>query len=264
MRLVNGLIVLLALAPIHRGASADEFTDHVERALSLYKKGNFIAARSELNHAVRILEPRAKAQIPPPTVKGSTYINYEHSFKVSGIGKDWRTRALVSKTSTDATTPLATIAYAGNADGEIVILFVRNLRVYFGPQRYKAIVGSEPKILRAFGDKTSTFVRNLTDCSKPTHTEYKVAGKPALSSEFTAKRDGAAMRCFVLQVLVGEKVFTGIFISTEANWPERSKDFGNIIGTISFDVPIPEPVLLPPEVPADKADPPADKAGKTQ
>ncbi len=250
MRLVNGLIVLLVLAS---SASADEFTDYMDRALSLYRKGNFIAARSELNQALRILEPKAQAQIPPPTVKGSTYINYEHSFKISGIGKDWRTRALPSKTSSDATTPLATIAYAGNAEGEIVILFVRNLRTFFGPQRYKTVVGNEPKILRAFGDKTSTFVRNLTDCSKPTHTEYKVARKPAISSEFTAKRDGTAMRCFILQVLVGEKVFTGIFISTEANWPKRSKDFGNIINTISFNVPIPKPVLLPPKAPADEA-----------
>ena len=253
MRFTKTLIVLALLAPMNRGASADEFTDCAERALELYKKGNFIAARKELTRAGEILAPKATAQIPPPTVRGSTYINYEHSFKISGISKDWRTRALPSKTSSDATTPLATIAYAGNAEGEIVIIFVRNLRTFFGPQRYKTVVGNEPKILRAFGDKTSTFVRNLTDCSKPTHTEYKVAGKPALSSEFTAKRDGTAMRCFVLQVLVGEKVFTGIFISTEANWVERSKDFGNIIGTISFDVPMPEPVLLPPEAPADEA-----------
>ena len=94
MRLASCLMALVLLAPMPRAAGADEFTDCMGRALRQYERGDFIAAQKELARAPEILAPKATAQIPPPTVKGLTYTNYEEGFQVAAPKRDWHIQAV--------------------------------------------------------------------------------------------------------------------------------------------------------------------------
>ena len=245
MRGVLGLVLVLGLLG---SAFGDEISDKLARALALYEKGNFIGAQKELERAAELLGPKATAQIPPATVKGLRYSNYEYGFTVSSPSKDWKVQALQSRREPGALTVLVTMSYGPVQAGEIALFYMRNLREAYGAQLPLGR-GKEPALLRDFGKKAPQLVGNLTDCSKGVHAELKVAGKPAISTVFTGtgKRDKKAMRSRVVQVLVGEELFTGIFISQAANWAERSRDFGKMVESMGFDVPMPEPVLTPPE-----------------
>lgn len=235
------LAVTMAMAT---WAWGDEFTDSMEKAVALYKKGNYLAAQKELSRAGKLLEPKATAQIPPPTVKDLTFINYEQGFRVSAPNKEWRIQPLVAKATPEGVTTLATMSYGDVEAAEIAIYYVRDLRQTWG-KGVETLAGNETATLHASAQNATKLVGNLHDCSEPTIADLVVGGKPGVSSEFTGKREATPMRCRVVQVLVGEKLFTGIFLSTEANWAERSKDFSNMMGTMSFDVPMPEPVLQP-------------------
>jgi hypothetical protein len=226
-------------------AFGDDFTDCMDRAMAMYKKGNFIAAQKELARASAIVEPKATAQIPPATVKDGTYYNYEQGFKISAVAKDWHIQPLVQKKTMDAVTTLATIAHEGKEQDEVAIVYVKNLKEAAG-LRFAGVAGHETEMMKKIAERTDSFVLNLTECSKGTDTEMKVAGKPALATEFTAKKGETAMRCRVVQVMVGEKLFTNIFMSPGADWSKRSKDFDNMVGTMGFELAMPEPVLTPP------------------
>ena len=241
MRVVAAVAIVAAMVST---AWADEFTDCMDRAMKLYKEGNFLGAQKELARAGELLGPKAAAQIPPATVKDLTYTNYEQAFRVSAPSADWRIQALPNKPTPNAMTTLVTMSYGKIEDGQIAIFYVRNLKQALGA-RFDTIAGNESATLQSLAQGATGFVGNLTDCSKPTVAELKVAGKPAVSSEFTGKREATAMHCRVVQVLAGERLFTGIFIGTDADWAARSTDFDNMVGTMSFDVITPEPVLQP-------------------
>jgi hypothetical protein len=232
-----------AMIVLGMGAAAwsDEVTDCLEKALVLYKKGNYIGAQRELAKALAVVEPKAIAQTPPPTVKELTYFNYEQSFCVAAPGKDWRIQPLVAKTTPTGVTMLVTITFTGNEDNEVGIFCVQNLRQALG-SRFWSVAGNEMAVMKAAASNPANFVQNVKDCSTGTNTELKVAGKPALRTEYTGKLDGKNSHCMVVQAITGERLFTGVFLSTEVDWPQRSKDFENMVGTMAFDVPIPEPV----------------------
>ncbi|GEM_PF-5839621 len=238
------LMVLFACSVV----SADEISDGLERALALYKAGNFVGARSELERVTRLLEPKAIAQIPPPTVKDLTYTNYEHAFKVSAPGKEWRIQPLVVRSSTsNGITTMLTMTHEKAAPGEIVIYCVRdNLRQAMG-DKFEAVSKDPKAALQTWGRESTTLVGNLKDTAAAKLTEFKVGESPAVKSEFSGKRDGTLMHCWVVHVLAGERLFTGIFLSTEANWAAQSKDFDKMIATMATNVAMPDVVLQPTE-----------------
>lgn len=241
----RAVIAVLVLA-LCGAAWADEFTDCLARAQKYYEAGDFLAAEKEMVRAMAIVQPKAKAQIPPPTIKGSTYTNYELGFRVAAVGADWQVQAMASNQGPDATYPLVSMRYTGPDQGTLVLFFMRNLRESLG-SRFESIAGHEMEVMRAIGGRPEGFLKNLTDCSTAKLTEVKVAGVQGLRSEFTAKRDGADTRVAVYLAMTGDKLCTGIFIAGAADWPQRVKDFDNIVGTISFDVPIPAPAAQPPK-----------------
>jgi len=237
--------ILLVLA-LMLGAStvqADAISEHLERALALHKEGKFLQAQAEIEKALELIEPKAKAQIPPAEVTDCTYTNYEYAFRVTRPETDWKFTLLKTKTpGSGATYPLCQIAYVkeGAAGDDMVICYVRDLKAFLG-SRYEDLKGKEMDFVKGAGRQMASSIRQLEDVQITGQTVVKVSGLDAVRTDYRARKGVKSMRCFTVHVLRDHLMFTAMFVGSMKNEADVAPAFQKILDSID---------LSPIEIPA--------------
>ena len=236
-------LAVLAIVLAAANVQADKVSDHLERALALQKAGKYIQARAEIEKALEAVTPMAKAQIPKPEVKDRTYINYEHSFCVTRPEKDWQFVVLKPKgPGTGATYTLCQISHVKgeNVQDDIVILYARDLKALLGA-RYNELKGQKMAFIRKAGRQMASAIKQLEDVQIVSQKELTLSGCPAVRTDYRARKGLKSMKCFTLQILRDNMMFTAMFVGTMKDDKVLTPAFEEIVNSIDLSpVPIPE------------------------
>jgi hypothetical protein len=241
---MNVRAVLLAAALlIPSAAFADVVSDHLKRAQELYEAKNYVEAKAEIEQALDAITTLVKSRLPKAEVKDRTYVNYEHAFRVTRPEKDWEFVLIkMSGTGPGATFPLCQISYAKEdaAHDDIVIFYVRDLKLFLGP-RWDEIKGKELAFVKQAGRQMASSIKQLEDVNVTAQTEITVSGFPAVRTDYVARKGLKPMKCFTVDVLRGQMMFTGMFIGSRTNEKEVTPAFQEILNSIDLSpVPLPE------------------------
>jgi len=217
-------------------AFADEVTDCLERALALHKAGKSIEAKAEIEKALELIDPIARKMTPKAEVKDGVYVNYEHRFRVSAPGKNWKVRAAKTR-DTRGGANVALCQMTHFSDGEptpdAVILFARDLRVLYR-SGYGRIQADKMKFMKGASKKDAGAIAQFTDVEITGQREITVGGLPAVRTEYTCKKGAARMNCFAVHVIRDHVMFTGIFIGTPGNQNTVGPAFERIVKSIDL------------------------------
>jgi len=240
-RILGAVLVLLVTSAV---VSADEVSDCLERALKLHKAGKLVEAKAEIEKALAAIAPMARALMPKPEVKGNTYINYEHAFRVTQPETDWRVRSIKGTGGGRATYPLCQLTYVrkGRAGDDIIIFYMRDLKEFLGGQ-YDEVKGNELAFAKLAGKQMASAVAQLTDVKVTTQTEITVSGLTGVRTDYTARKKGKniPMKCFTLHVIRGHMMLTGMFVGSERNEADVTPAFESILKSIDLSPVTPTP-----------------------
>lgn len=235
-------LFLAAALLVPSAASADEVSDHLKKAQELYAAKKFVEAKAEIEQALDALTTLVRAHTPKAEVKDRTYVNYEHSFRVTKPEKDWEFVLIkMSGTGPGATFPLCQVSYAKEdaAHDDMVIFYVRDLKVFLGP-RWDEIKGKELAFIKQAGKQMASSVKQLEDVNVTGQSELTVSGSAAVRTDYVARKGLKSMKCFTVDVLRGQMMFTGMFIGSRGNEKEVTPAFQQILDSIDLS-PVPAP-----------------------
>ena len=239
---VRGILLVLALVLVAANVSADKISDHLERALAMHKARKYLQAKAEIEKALALIAPKAKAQIPKPTVKDGTYTNYEHSFRVTRPEKDWQVILMKTKDpGGTAVSVLCQILYTkkGKGSEDKAVFQTRDLKAFLG-SRYRDFKRQEIPTLKKWGRGMVSTLRKLQDVQVRGQEEITVSGCRAIRTNYTARRGLTSMHCFTVDILRGHMLFTGMFVGTTKNAKEVTPAFKQIFDSIDLS-----PVEMP-------------------
>lgn len=240
-RMVVAAAVLLSA--VAANVWADAISDHLEKALELTKAKKYLQAKTEIEKALALVTPKAKAQIPKPSVKNGTYTNYEHSFRVTRPQKDWQVILMKTKDPGGAAVyVLCQIMYTKEGVGtdDKVMFQVRDLKEFLG-SRYRDFQGQEMETVKSWGRRMVTTLKKLEDVQVRDQKEITVSGCRAVRTDYTARRGLETMHCFTVDILRGHMLFTGMFVGTAKNTKAVTPVFKQILDSIDLSpVKIPE------------------------
>jgi len=236
-------LFLVAVLLVPSAASADAVSDHLKRALELHEAKKFVEAKAEIEQALEAISLLVKSRMPKAEVKDRTYVNYEHSFRVTRPEKDWEFVLLkMTGTGPSVTFPLCQISYVKEdaAHDDIVIFYVRDLKVFLGP-RWDEIKGKELAFVKQAGKQMASSVKQLEDVNVTGQADITVSGLPGVRTDYVARKGLKSMKCFTVDVLRGQMMFTGMFIGSRANEKEVTGAFQQILDSIDLSpLTIPE------------------------
>jgi hypothetical protein len=233
-------VLVAAAALIPSAAFADEVSDHLKKAQELYAAKKVVEAKAEIEHALDAIGNIVKSQMPKAEVKDRTHINYENAFRVTRPETDWEFVVIkMTGTGPGATFPLCQVSYAkeGAAHDDMVIFYARDLKVFLGP-RWDEIKGKELSFLKQAGKQMASAVKQLENANITGQTDVTVSGIPGVRTDYTAHMGPKAMKCFTVDVLRGQMMFTGMFIGSVANEKEVTPAFQEILDSIDLS-PVP-------------------------
>ncbi len=238
------VMVMVLISLLSAAAFADEVSDALAKAADLYKARKYVEAKAEIERALATVAAKVKAETPAPEIKDRTYVNYEFNFRVTRPEKNWDMQALSAGSGgAGATFPLCQIIRTkdGASVDDAVICYVRDLRVFYGP-RYDTIVkGNELAFLKIAGKQMASSVKQLEDANVTGQAELKVAGCPAVRTDYTARKGMKPMKCFTVDVLRGHLLFSAVFIGAKVDEAEVAPAFKEILDSIDLS-PVPPPV----------------------
>ena len=236
-------LFLIAVLLVPSAAFADEVSDHLKKAQELYEAKKFAEAKAEIEQALEAIATVVRSRTPKAEVKGLTYVNYEYAFRVTRPEADWQF-VLIKMTGTGpgATFPLCQISYAKEdaPHDDMVIFYVRDLKTFLGP-RWDEIKGKELAFMRQAGKQMASSVKQLEDVNVSGQADVTVSGNPGVRTDYVARKGLKPMKCFTVDVLRGQMMFTGMFIGSRATEKEAAPAFQQILDSIDLSpVPLPE------------------------
>jgi hypothetical protein len=230
-------ILAVAALLLATAAFADEVADALGKAQELYAAKKYAEAKAQIEKALAAVSAKARAAIPAPEVKGNTYVNYEFNLRITHPEKDWKADLFKSAgTTASATTPLCQIACVKEdaPTGDVVILYMRDLKAFYGSRYDSTVKGNEKEFLKIAGKQMVSSVRQLTDEKVTGQTELTVGGFPAVRTDYTARKGDKAMKCFTVDILRGPMMFTAIFVGNQANDALVGPAFRGILDSIDL------------------------------
>ena len=242
MNFVRKVVVVLAVLVAAGIVVADEVSDHLKKAQDLHKAGKDVEAKAEIEKALAAIEPLARQQVPAAKVEDGKYTNYADNFRVAAPSKDWTVIDLSpKKPSASPTWPLCQVSYmkAGLTGEDVVIFYCRDLRAFLGA-KYADFVGNEIPVMKVIGQATTKTVAQCTDVAITAESEIRVKGFMAVRTDYTCMKGKTPMRCYTIQVLRDNMLFSGIFICAESRFKTVDADFTKIIESLDFS-PAPAP-----------------------
>jgi len=236
---MKALWVLAAAAVmIPAAAFADEVSDHLKKAQELYGAKKYVEAKAEIEQALDAIANVVKSHMPKAEVKEPTYINYEYSFRVTRPENDWQF-VMIKMSGTGpnpgATFPLVQVSYVKEGAGheDMAIFYVRDLKAFLGP-RWDEIKGKETAFLKQAGKQMASAVKQLEDVNVTGQSDVTVSGIAGVRTEYTARKGVQGMKCFTVDVLRGQMMFTGMFLGSTANEKEVTPAFEQMVKSMDL------------------------------
>ena len=230
-------ILVAAALMISAAVFADEVSDALTKAQKFYGEKKYAEAKAEIEKALAAVTAKARASTPEPEVKDRTYTNYEFSFRVTRPAKDWDLAlAKVSGPSAAGTVPFCQLSCTRSdiRGDDVVILYARDLRAFYGARYDTTVAGHEKEFLKIAGKQMASSVKQLTDVTVTGQTELTVSLSPAVRTDYTARKGEKAMKCFTVDILRGQYLFSALFIGNAANAAAVGPAFKEIFESIDL------------------------------
>jgi hypothetical protein len=122
----------------------------------------------------------------------------------------------------------------GAKGDDAVICYVRDLKAFYGARFDSTVKGHEVEFMKLAGKQMASSVKQLTDTAIGGQTELTICGSPAVRTDYTAKKGAKAMKCFTVDVMRGNLMFTAMFIGSAANEKEAGPAFKEILDSIDL------------------------------
>jgi hypothetical protein len=121
----------------------------------------------------------------------------------------------------------------GAAHEDMVIFYARDLKAFLGP-RWDEINGKELAFVRQAGKQMASAVKQFEDANVTGQTDITVSGMTGVRTDYTAHKGAKAMKCFTVDVLKGQMMFTGMFLGSVENEKEVTPAFQQILKSVDL------------------------------